>query len=92
MLLPEISKATAGLGLVNPSFFSIQTWNLSSQRWAVAPYPLNGHSKTMLVIPHVCANSSCCQHVQEAHQPVDGPLRAVTVIEMQQIPDETLWS
>ena len=30
--------------------------------------------------------------VQEAHQPVDGPLRVVTVIEMQQIPDDTLWS
>ena len=29
---------------------------------------------------------------KERHMPSDGPLRGCNVIEMQQIPDDTLWS
>ena len=29
---------------------------------------------------------------KEQHTPADGPLRGCNVIEMQQIPDDTLWS
>ena len=53
----------------------------------IQPYSALPHEDELLLSPNMEFLVT-----KELHTPADGPLRGRQVIEMQQIPDDTLWS